>query len=83
MTLPAQTYRPKKIGNTVFTSFEPFVHRFREMQNNSRAQAVPIIEGIYEENQDKCNTGRVQAVEPAIELLTDVLHTIFCIAFNR
>ena len=83
MTIPAQTYQPKKIGETVFASYEPFVRRFQTMQNNSRAQAVPIVEGIYEENQSKSDTGRVLAVEPAIELLTDVLHTIFCIAFNR
>lgn len=83
MTLTMSGYQPRILGATVFEAVEPFIERFLEMQDNSRAQAIPIIEGIYEGNEEKSFAGRTRAAEPALRLLADVWHTLFTIAYEK
>lgn len=72
-----------KLGETVFETVNAIIPKFNLMQLNSRAQAVPIIMGIYENDFNKANKARAAAAEPAAKLLAETIHTILCLAFNR
>ena len=76
-------YSVKKLGKTLFEAVNNIIPRFNNMQLNARAQAVPIIMGIYEDDFNKSDNARNNAAEPAVKLLADIWHTIFCLAFNR
>ncbi|MFC1558809.1 zinc dependent phospholipase C family protein [candidate division KSB1 bacterium] len=72
-----------KLGENVFETVNNIIPKFNQMQLNSRAQAIPIIMGIYDDDFNKANKGRAKAAEPAVKLLADTIHTIFSLAFNR
>lgn len=83
MTLRVPSYTPTKIGQTVFEMVNKALPRFKNMQDNSRAQAVPIVEGIYENNPEKSDIGKINAATPGVKLLADIWNTILSIASNR
>jgi len=76
-------YSVKKLGNTTFEAVNNIIPRLNEMQLNSRAQVIPIIMGIYEDDFNKSNNGKNNSAEPAVKLLADIWNTIFCLAFNK
>ncbi|MFC1562957.1 hypothetical protein ACFL4Z_02800, partial [candidate division KSB1 bacterium] len=76
-------YPAKKLGKNVFEAVNNIITRYNKNQLNSRAQAVPIITGIYDNDFNKSNNARIKAAEPAAKLLADTIHTIFCLAFNK
>ncbi len=76
-------YSVKKLGETPFEAVNNIIPRLNEMQLNSRAQAVPIIIGTYEDDFNKSDNARNNSAEPAVKLLADIWNTIFCLAFNK
>ncbi len=76
-------YSVKKLGKTVFEAVNNIIPMLNKMQLNARAQAIPIIIGIYEDDFNKTNSGKNNSAEPAVKLLADIWNTIFCLAFNK
>ena len=76
-------YSVKKLGNTVFETVNNIIPRLNRMQLNSRAQVIPIIMGIYEDDFNKSNNAKNNAAEPGVKLLADIWNTIFCLAYNK
>ena len=76
-------YSVEKLGKTLFEAVNNIIPRLNEMQLNSRAQAVPIIMGTYEDDFNKSDNARNNSAEPAVKLLADIWNTIFCLAFNK
>lgn len=83
MTLRVPSYTPTKIGQTVFEMVNRILPRFKNMQDNSRAQAVSIVEGIYENNPEKSDIGKINAATPAVKLLVDIWETVLSIAYGK
>ena len=73
----------QKLGNNIFDTVHSIIPRFNKIQINSRAQAVPIILGFFNDEFDKSNQARINAAKPAAKLLADIWHTIFSIAFEK
>jgi len=76
-------YPVQKLGKNLFEAVNNIIPRFNKMQLNSRAQAVPIIIGTYEDDFNKSDNARNNSAEPAVKLLADIWNTIFCLAFNK
>lgn len=76
-------YSVEKLGKTLFEAVNNIIPRLNEMQLNSRAQAVPIIMGTYEDDFNKSDNARNNSAEPAVKLLADIWNTIFCLAWNK
>ena len=76
-------YSVEKLGKTLFEAVNIIIPRLNKMQLNSRAQVIPIIMGIYEDDFNKSDNARNNSAEPAVKLLADIWNTIFSLAFNK
>jgi hypothetical protein len=76
-------YKPRLLGTSSAEAIFNLIERFNPMVRNSRAQIVPILEGIYDHNSTKVNEGQLRAATMDAEVAADALYTLLSIAKSR
>ena len=79
-TLDLQDYKPRLLGTTVEEAAFNLLNRSHLTTVYARGQVIPIINGLYEKDDDAVNNAQQKAALLDAEIVADALYTIICIA---
>lgn len=67
------------VGEVTFLLYS----RFYQVQSASRKKLLPLLQSIFEGDTEKTENLRSQMISDCVQICADVIHTIFCIAFEK
>ena len=76
-------YQPRLLGTTPEEATFHLVERLHFAVRNARSQVIPILQGVFANDQPAMDGGRRKAATVDAQVAADALHTILCIAKNR
>jgi hypothetical protein len=76
-------YHPQLLGTTPQEAVFQLVERLNFAVRNARAQVIPILQGVFADDQAAMDAGRRRAATVDAQISADALYTICCIAKNR
>ncbi|MGB8169526.1 MAG: NPCBM/NEW2 domain-containing protein, partial [Chthoniobacteraceae bacterium] len=76
-------YHPRLLGTTPQEAVAHLIERLNFAVRNARSQVIPILQGVFADQQDAIDAGRRRAATVDAQVSADALHTIFSIAKNR
>lgn len=83
LALDLAGYRPRLLGTTVPEASSHLLERMNFAIRNARAQVVPILQGVFKNDQPAVDAGRRRAATVDAQVSADLLYTFLCIARNR
>jgi hypothetical protein len=76
-------YRPQLLGTTPEEAVLHLTERLHAEIRNARAQVIPILQGVFLNDQTAIDTGRRRAATMDAQVAADALYSILAIAQNR
>ena len=76
-------YQPRLLGTTPEEATFHLVERLHCAIRNARSQVIPILQGVFANDQPSMDAGRRKAAIMDAQISADALHTILCIGKNR
>lgn len=76
-------YRPTLLGTSSAESVFNLIEELNPIVRNSRAQLIPILQGIYRGSEQDVQEGRRRAALMSAKVAADVLHSILSVAKER
>lgn len=73
-------YRPRLLGTTPEEAITHLTERLHAAIRNARAQLIPILQGVFANQQEAIDAGRRRAATIDAQVAADALHTIFSMA---
>ena len=83
LVLDLAGYKPRLLGTTPEEATFHLVERLHFAVRNARAQVIPILQGVFADDQPAMDAGRRKAATVDAQISADALHTILCIGKNR
>lgn len=82
-TLDLKDYKPHLYGTTVEDAAFNLLNKSHLTTVFARGQVVPIINAIYEKNEEASNSAQQKAAIVGAEIVADALYTLICIAEQK
>jgi hypothetical protein len=82
-TLDLKDYKPHLYGTTVEDAAFNLLNKSHATTVFARGQVIPIINGLYEKNDDVVNSAQQNAAIVGAEIVADALYTLICIAEQK
>lgn len=76
-------YRPRLLGTTAPEAASNLIERINFAIRNARGQVIPILQGVFKDDQPAIDAGRRKAATVDAQVSADMLYTLLCIAKNR
>src|SRR4051812_35754635 len=76
-------YHPRLLGTTAPEAASNLIERINFAIRNARGQVVPILQGVFKDDQAAIDAGRRRAATVDAQVSADLLYTLACIAKNR
>jgi hypothetical protein len=76
-------YRPRLLGTTPAEAAMHLVERLNFVVRNARAQVIPILQGVFKDDQAAIDAGRRRAATVDAQASADMLFTLLSIAAGR
>jgi hypothetical protein len=76
-------YQPKLLGTTPPEAATNLVERLNFAVRNARSQLIPILQGVFQNDEAAVDEGRRRAATVDAQVCADMLYTLLCIAQNR
>ena len=82
-TVDLGEYQPKLLGTSVEEAAYNLLHRVQESTIRARAQVIPIMQALYDQNEDASNLAQQQAGQFDAAVVADAVHTVLSLAQQR
>ena len=76
-------YKPRLLGTSVAEAAFNLLHESHKTTVYARGQVIPIMQGLYNDNQDLVNSAQQKSAFIDAKLVADACYTIVCIAKQK
>jgi hypothetical protein len=76
-------YHPRLLGTTAPEAANNLVERINFAIRNARGQIIPILQGVFQNDQAAIDAGRRRAATVDAQVSADMLYTLLCIAKGK